>query len=59
MTWPRRIIPGTTFWLTRRCTQRPLMLAPRGIVAKLFGYCVALVAARRRLFHIHLWHNAA
>jgi len=46
MTWPRRIVPGTTYLLTRRCTQRRFMLAPRGIVPKLLGYCVALAADR-------------
>ncbi len=46
MTWPRRIVPGTTYLLTRRCTQRRFMLVPRGIVPKLFGYCVALAAER-------------
>ena len=46
MTWPRRVVPGTTYLLTRRCTQRRFMLAPRGIVPKLFGYCVALAAER-------------
>jgi len=34
MTWPRRIVPGTTYLLTRRCTQRRFMLVPRGIVPK-------------------------
>ncbi len=28
MTWPRRIVPGTTYLLTRRCTQRRFMLVP-------------------------------
>ena len=46
MTWPRRIVPGTTYLLTRRCTQRRFILVPRGIVPKLFGYCVALAAER-------------
>jgi putative transposase len=46
MTWPRRIVPGATYLLTRRCTQRRFMLVPRGIVLKLFGYCVALTAER-------------
>jgi putative transposase len=46
MTWPRRIVPGTTYLLTRRCTQRRFMLVPRGIVPSLFGYCVALAAER-------------
>ncbi len=46
MTWPRRVVPGTTYLLTRRCTQRRFMLVPRGIVPSLFGYCVALAAER-------------
>ncbi len=46
MTWPRRVVPGTTYLLTRRCTQRRFMLVPRGIVPKLFGYCVVLAAER-------------
>jgi putative transposase len=44
MTCPRRIVPGTTYLLTRRCTQRRFMLVPRGIVPELFGGCVALTA---------------
>ena len=46
MTYPRRIVPGTTYLLTRRCTQRRFMLVPRGIVPELFGGCVALAAER-------------
>jgi hypothetical protein len=46
MTYPRRIVHGTTYLLTRRCTQRRFMLVPRGIVPELFGYCVALAAER-------------
>ncbi len=46
MTWLRRVVPGTTYLLTRRCTQRRFMLVPRGIASKLFGYCVALAAER-------------
>ena len=46
MTWPRCIVPGTTYLLTRRCTQRRFTLVPRGIVPKLIGYCVALAAER-------------
>ena len=64
MTWPRRVVPGTTYLLTRRCTQRRFMLAPRGIVPKLFGYCVAL-AAERHGIEVHAitvmsnhWHAA-
>ncbi len=46
MSWPRRIVPGATYLLTRRCIQRRFMLVPRGIASKLFGYCVALAAKR-------------
>ena len=46
MTWPRRIVPGTTYLLTRGCTQRRFMLVPRGLVPKRFGYCIALAAKR-------------
>ena len=42
MTCPRRIVPGTTYLLTRRWTQRRFMLVPRGLVHKLFGYRIAL-----------------
>ena len=46
MTYPRRVVPGTTYLLTRRCTQRRFMLVPRSIVPQLFGGCVALAAER-------------
>ena len=44
MTCPRRIVPGTTYLLTRRCSH--FMLVPRGIVPELFGHCLALAAER-------------
>ncbi len=46
MSLPRRIVPGTTYLLTRRCVQRRFLLVPRGITPKLFGYCFALAAQR-------------
>ena len=46
MTWPRRVVPGTTYLLTRRCTQRRYLLVPRGVSPKLVGYCIALAASR-------------
>ena len=46
MTCPRRVVPGTTYLLTRRCVQRRYTLVPRGVVPKLLGYCVALAAER-------------
>jgi putative transposase len=44
MTCLRRVVPGTTYLLTRRCVQRRDTLVPRGVVPKLLGYCVALAA---------------
>jgi hypothetical protein len=32
MTYPRRIVRGTAYLLTRRCTQRRFMLIPRSVV---------------------------
>jgi len=46
MTWPRRVIAGTTYLLTRRCTERRYLLVPRGVSPKLVGYCIALAAQR-------------
>jgi putative transposase len=46
MTDLRRIVPGTTGLLTRRCTQRRFMLVPRGVVPEIFGYRIALAAER-------------
>ena len=46
MTCPRRVVPGTTYLLTRRCVQRRYTLVPRGVVPKHLGYCVALAAER-------------
>ena len=46
MTLPRRVVPGTTYLLTRRCTQRRFLLVPRGVATRIFGYCVALAAKR-------------
>lgn len=52
MTLPRRILPGTTYLVTRRCTQRRFLLVPRKPVREVFGYCLA-VAARRHGIQLH------
>lgn len=46
MTQPRRIVPGSTYLLTRRCEQRRLWLLPRGETVGTFGYLLGVVAAR-------------
>jgi REP element-mobilizing transposase RayT len=46
MTRPRPIIPGTTYLVTRRCTQRQFLLKPSKLTTQIFTYCVAVMAAR-------------
>ena len=46
MTPPRRVVPGTTYLVTRRCTQRQFLLKPCKMVNELFLYVLALAAAR-------------
>ena len=49
MTRPRRVVPGATVLLTRRCTERRFLLVPRDVTPKLFRYLVALTAKRHGL----------
>ncbi|MEZ4267252.1 MAG: hypothetical protein R3F39_12810 [Myxococcota bacterium] len=48
MSEARRILPGTTYLLTRRCMGRCYLLTPdaRGEMTMIIGYCLALAAAR-------------
>ncbi len=46
MTLPRRIRAGETSFVTRRCSQRQLLLLPSAEVNELLIYCVAYVAKR-------------
>jgi REP element-mobilizing transposase RayT len=43
---PRQIIPGRTYLVTRRCTQRQFLLRPDGKTNRSFEYCLAEAAAR-------------
>src|SRR5574338_1149436 len=52
MTAPRQVLPGTTYLVTRRCTQRQLLLRPSKAVNSLFLYVLA-VAARRFGVRVH------
>ena len=52
MTAPRQVIPGATYLVTRRCTQRQLLLRPDPIVNQIFRFCLA-VAAERHGILIH------
>jgi putative transposase len=52
MTAPRRILPGATYLVTRRCTQRQFLLRPSKLTNQLVGYLLA-VAARRYGVQVH------
>ncbi len=46
MSRPRPIIPGRTYLITRRCTQRQFLLRPSPRIVELFEYCLAVAAER-------------
>jgi REP element-mobilizing transposase RayT len=46
MTAPRRIIPGTTYLVTRRCAGRQFLLRPSRKTNDIFSYVLAVAAAR-------------
>jgi len=48
MSRARRVVPGTTYLLTRRCARRCFFLKPRrdGRSRRLFAYCLAVAAVR-------------
>jgi REP element-mobilizing transposase RayT len=52
MTAPRRLLPGTTYLLTRRCSQRQFLLRPCAATNQVFGFLLA-VAARRFDVDVH------
>jgi putative transposase len=53
MTQPRQFIPGTTYFITRRCTQRQFWLKPTELTNRIFLYCLA-VAAMKTGVSIHV-----
>ncbi len=46
MTAPRQVLPGASYLVTRRCTQRQLLLTPSRTVNDVFLYVLALAATR-------------
>ena len=52
MTLPRRVLPGTTYLLTRRCLGRRFFLRPDPALNNLFVYCLGL-AAEKHGFELH------
>jgi putative transposase len=46
MTAPRQVLPGITYLVTRRCTQRQFLLRPSSTVNAIFLYVLAIAATR-------------
>jgi REP element-mobilizing transposase RayT len=46
MTLPRRVLPNTTYLITRRCLGRRFLLRPDPSLNTLFEYCLALAAEK-------------
>jgi putative transposase len=46
MSLPRPVIAGSTVMLTRRCTQRLLLLRPSPVINQILLYCLAVAAER-------------
>jgi putative transposase len=46
MTSPRRVLTGTTYLLTRRCTQRQFLLRPSRATTRLLGFLLAVASER-------------
>ncbi len=46
MTAPRQLLPGTTYLVTRRCSERRFFLRPSSSTNAIFGYVLAVAAQR-------------
>jgi REP element-mobilizing transposase RayT len=46
MTAPRQVLPGTSYLVTRRCSQREFLLTPSPVANGIFFYVLAVAAAR-------------
>lgn len=49
MTLPRRVLPGTTYFVTRRCLGRRFLLRPDPELNDVFVYCLARAATKYRI----------
>jgi putative transposase len=54
MTAPRQVLEGTTYLVTRRCTQRQFLLRPSKVTDAVFAYVLAL-ACRRYGVEVHAY----
>jgi putative transposase len=46
MPLPREVLPGRTYMITRRCTQRQFLLRPDSATNNAFMYCLAVATQR-------------
>src|SRR5262245_14325995 len=46
MSLPRQIVPGRTYLLTRRCSERRFFMRPDAATSNAFIYCLAVSAER-------------
>jgi putative transposase len=46
MTVPRRVMPGRSLMITRRCTQRMFLLRPDAVTNEIFLFCLGVAAER-------------
>jgi putative transposase len=49
MSVPRAVLPGQTYMITRRCTQRQFLMRPDRETNNAFIYCLAVAASRHRI----------
>jgi REP element-mobilizing transposase RayT len=54
MTAPRQILEGTSYLVTRRCSERRLLLRPSKATTCMFAYILA-VSAKRYGIRLHAW----
>lgn len=63
MTTPREILPGRTYLITRRCTQRQLLLKPSRLTNQMVRYCLGVAAQQTGIlvhavcFMSNHWHG--
>lgn len=51
MSKPRRVLPGTTYLISRRCSERRFFLTPSTLINQIILYCVAYAA---QVFGMHV-----
>jgi putative transposase len=59
MSLPREVIPGRTYMITRRCSERRFFLRPDAETNNAFIYCLAIAAARSgvKIIFVHAASN--